>query len=703
MGLFTEEGVLTAAAPPREPIWELRGISKAFPGVQALDDVSFSVFPGEVHALLGENGSGKSTLAKCLAGVHQPESGQMIFNGKPIAFRNPMEARAMGVATIYQEFSLVPSLTVAENIFLGRYSRNAAGIIDWAAVRQATIEILESLSLKIDPEAVVKDLSVAEQQLVEIAKAISLRSNLLIMDEPTAALGLVETQHLMELIHRLTAQEKAIIYISHRLDEVFQIAHRVTILKDGRRVKTAAISELRMAEVVRLMIGFDIQQHYPKEVNTQPTPFLEVEDLSTENGVNNVSFSINVGEVFGLGGMLGSGRTEIARAIFGLDRIVSGKIRLLGQDVRFHSPSEAVAVGIGLIPENRKVDGCFFNFEAPKNITISRLKEVLRGPFLSLSREYRIGETYVKKMNIHPAALERSVKFLSGGNQQKVIVARWLFSKARLLIMDEPTQGIDIGAKLEVYNVINELTAAGISIMLISSDFPELLAISDRVAIVRDGRILHITEARQMTEYQLIGMASGVGVSQEIERWMELKKVTHPYLQALRDRTNSTVHLAVLNRREMALLYLDKTGYGSTITVSRSGASGPLNCTALGKVLLAHEPPEKLQAWLEKQELPRFTESTITDPLVFAAEMQSIRQQGYGLELEEHEPGVCSIATPIFDTSGEVIAAISLSGSVDEMPSDLGSSSLREAVQSAAEMITREFTVRLSAGDTTHG
>jgi len=292
MGLFTEEGVLTAAAPPREPIWELRGISKAFPGVQALDDVSFSVFPGEVHALLGENGSGKSTLAKCLAGVHQPESGQMIFNGKPIAFRNPMEARAMGVATIYQEFSLVPSLTVAENIFIGRYSRNAAGIIDWAAVRQATIEILESLSLKIDPEAVVKDLSVAEQQLVEIAKAISLRSNLLIMDEPTAALGLVETQHLMELIHRLTAQEKAIIYISHRLDEVFQIAHRVTILKDGRRVKTAAISELRMAEVVRLMIGFDIQQHYPKEVNTQPTPFLEVEDLSTENGVNNVAFRL---------------------------------------------------------------------------------------------------------------------------------------------------------------------------------------------------------------------------------------------------------------------------------------------------------------------------------------------------------------------------------------------------------------------------
>ncbi len=703
MSLMTEEGILAAPAAPGEPLWELHGISKAFPGVQALDDVSFAVYSGEVHALLGENGSGKSTLAKCLAGVHQPESGQMRFQGSEVTFRNPMEARQTGVATIYQEFSLVPSLTVAENIFLGRYPRNVVGTIDWSAARKATVKVLESLSLKIDPDAVVQGLSVAEQQLVEIAKAISLQSNLLIMDEPTAALGLVETQHLMELIHRLTEQDKAIIYISHRLDEVFQIADRVTILKDGHRVKTASIGELDMGEVVRLMIGFDIQQHYPKDHNTQSTHALEVEDLSTENGVQNVSFTVNVGEVFGLGGMLGSGRTEIARAIFGMDRLASGKVRLMGEEVRFHSPSEAVAAGIGLIPENRKTDGCFFNFEAPKNITISRLKEVLNGPFLSLSKELRVGESYVKKMNIHPTALEKSVKFLSGGNQQKVIVARWLFSQARLLIMDEPTQGIDIGAKLEVYNVINELTAAGISILLISSDFPELLAISDRVAIVRDGRILHITEAQRMTEYQLIGMASGVGLSQEIEMWMDLRRIAHHHLQALRERFDVTVHLGVLDRREMALLYLDKTGYGTAAMVSRSGASGPLGCTGLGKVLLAHEPAHNVEAWIEKQGLQKFTDNTITDAQAFMAEMESIRQQGFGLDMEEHEMGVRCIAAPLYGAGREVIAAISLSGPNDKMPSDPGNSPMRKDVQSAAETISKEFVASRSSGDSLHG
>lgn len=703
MSVFTEEDTLTSMAPTGEPLWELRNISKAFPGVQALDDVSFEVYPGEVHALLGENGSGKSTLAKCLAGVHQAESGQMLFEGREVIFRNPMEARQMGIATIYQEFSLVPTLTVAENIFLGRYPRNAAGTIDWNTARKATSEVLESLSLTIDPDAVVKGLSVAEQQLVEIAKAISLKSNLLIMDEPTAALGLVETQHLMELIRRLTAQNKAIIYISHRLDEVFQIADRVTILKDGRRVKTARLADFQMGEVVRLMIGFDIQQHYPKAHNTQAIPCLEVEDLSTENGVHNVNFTVNVGEVFGLGGMLGSGRTEIARAIFGMDKLAYGRLRLNGREVRFRSPSEAVAAGIGLIPENRKTDGCFFNFEAPKNITISRLREVLSGPFLSLSKEYQVGKSYISKMNIHPTALEKSVKFLSGGNQQKVIVARWLFSQARLLIMDEPTQGIDIGAKLEVYNVINELTAAGISILLISSDFPELLAMSDRVAIVRDGHILHITEAHRMSEYQLIGMASGIGLSQEIEMWMDLRKIAHPYLQSLRERTGFIVHLGVMERDEMTLLYLDKVGYGSSDMVSRSGASGPLSCTGLGKVLLAFEPPEKVRAWVEENGLPQYTENTITDPQAFISEMKTISQQGFGLDLEEHEPGVRCIAAPIYSKSGEVVAAISISGPTEKMPSEPGSSPIREEVQSIAEAISREFATNHSAGENPHG
>jgi ABC-type sugar transport system ATPase subunit len=498
------------------PLWSAHGICKSFPGVQALDNVSIDLYPGEVHALIGENGSGKSTLAKCLAGVYPLEGGEIFFKGEPLIFRDPTEARKSGVATIYQEFSLVTTLSVAENIFLGSYKiYPGSRLIDWAAIRLSAVNVLKLLALEIDPDAIVSGLSVAEQQLVEIAKAISMESTLLIMDEPTAALGLVEIDHLMNLIRRLASQNKTIIYISHRLDEVFKIADRVTILKDGQRVGTAPISDLNMRDVVRMMVGFDIEQHYPKETHVQPETCLEVSHVSTDKGVHDVSFEIKKGEVFGLGGMLGSGRTEIAMAIFGVDRVTKGSIKLNHKVMFFKNTAESIASGIGLLPENRKVDGSFLNFEGPKNITISRLKEVLKGPFIQLAAERMVGVDYVKKLDISPSALDRSVQYLSGGNQQKVIIARWLFSQARLLILDEPTQGIDIGAKLDVYRVINELTANGISILLISSDFPELIAMSDRIAVVRDGRILKIAEVQRMSEIELISIASGVEVEEE--------------------------------------------------------------------------------------------------------------------------------------------------------------------------------------------
>ena len=509
MKVMTEQELETDATPAKSPLWELRGVSKAFPGVQALDDVSMEIYPGEVHALLGENGCGKSTLAKCIAGVHQPERGEIYFRGEAVNFRHPMEARASGVATIYQEFSLVPTLTVAENIYLGRYPRFSGGIIDWTAVRNGTQEVLDQLSLKLDPDAVVRDLSVAEQQLVEIAKAISLESNLLIMDEPTAALGLVEIQHLMDLIRRLTQQDKAIVYISHRLDEVFRIADRVTILKDGKRVSSAPISTLKMGDVVRMMIGFDIQQHYPKERNTQPTPCLNVEDITTENGVKGVSFSVNVGEVFGLGGMLGSGRTEIARAIYGLDHILSGRIYLDGKEVRFNSPDQAVKAGVGLVPENRKSEGCFFNFEGPKNITISRLSKILRGPFLNLSAERRVGENYVERMNIHRNALERSVQFLSGGNQQKVILARELSREPDLILAAQPTRGLDVGATEFVERRMLEQRARGAAILYVSTELEEILSLSDRIAVLHRGEIMGIVRPGEVTEEALGLMMAG--------------------------------------------------------------------------------------------------------------------------------------------------------------------------------------------------
>lgn len=492
------------------PLWELKGISKAFPGVQALDDVSFPIHRGQIHALVGENGSGKSTLAKCLAGAHQPDVGHMLLNGSPVIHNHPLEARENGVAIIYQEFSLVPTLSVAENIFLGRpLSRSALNLIDWEEMQRQTTATLNELSIEIDPERIVRDLSVAEQQLIEIAKAISLESTLLIMDEPTAALGLGETRRLMELIRRLSEQDQAILYISHRLDEVYEIADHISVLKDGRLVASALVNELDMNEVVRKMVGIEIEQHYPKEVNVRPDICLQVSDLQTERGVNGVSFDVQAGEVFGLGGMVGAGRTEIARALFGLDPKTGGDIRLYGETVDFESPTEAIQAGVGLVPENRKADGMFFNFDGPPNITISRLSALQRGPLLDLARERRFGQEYIQELNITPSALERSVQYLSGGNQQKVVIARWLFSQAKLLILDEPTQGVDIGAKLEVYRVINELTAEGIGIILISSDYPELLAMSDRIAVVRDGQILHVAPAGEMTEYRLLSIASG--------------------------------------------------------------------------------------------------------------------------------------------------------------------------------------------------
>jgi ABC-type sugar transport system ATPase subunit len=495
------------------PLWELGEVSKAFPGVQALDEVSLSIKAGEIHALIGENGSGKSTLAKCLAGVHQPESGQLRYEGEPVELFHPFDAQANGVATIYQEFSLVPTLSVAENIFLGTPLKTRIGGIDWEEMRVQTSVVLDQLSIHIDPNAIVRDLSVAEQQLIEIAKAMSKDSTLLIMDEPTAALGLLETQRLQELIRRLSEQGKGILYISHRLDEVFQIADIISVLKDGRLVGTNPIEELDINDVIKMMIGLEIGQHYPKEIHVIPELCLEVQSISTDSGVNDVSFDIRIGEVFGLGGMVGAGRTEIAHAIFGLDQLTSGQLHLQGKPVRFSSPSAAIKAGVGLVPENRKEDGLLFNFSGAPNITLSRLDLLLRGMFLNLTKEEHAGREYINKLNITPSALDRSVQFLSGGNQQKIVIARWLFSQAKLLIFDEPTQGVDIGAKIEVYRVMNELTSQGISVLLISSDYPELLAMSDRIAIVRDGHILHISDSDQLSEHRLLSIASGAEVN----------------------------------------------------------------------------------------------------------------------------------------------------------------------------------------------
>lgn len=496
----------TQAGVEAQPLWEVRGLSKSFPGVLALDRVSVAIWPGEIHGLVGGNGSGKSTLIKCLSGAHQPDEGIICHRGQAVTVANPHVARSFGVATIYQEFSLVPTLTVAENLFLGRWP-NRRRSIDWRAMRSGAKKILESLGIDLDPDTLVGRLSVAEQQLVEIAKSVSTDATLVIMDEPTTALGLAETERLHQLMRTLVRQGRAVLYISHRLDDVLEVAHRITVLKDGRVVTSRPSQGLTLREVVRLMVGSDIEEYFPKKFHATDRPLLVVRGLRTER-IADATFTVHEGEVVGLAGVRGSGRTAIARAIFGLEPMVSGTIELKGRPLTLRSPRDAIAAGIAYVTENRKTDGLFFNFHASPNITIADLRALLRGSLLSLRREEAMAQDLGRKLRIDARAFDRSVRLLSGGNQQKVILARWLFSQAQLFILDEPTQGIDVEAKLEVYRIMNELTAAGKSVLLISSEFPELLAMSDRVAIVKRGRVERVLPSRDLDRMTLTEMVA---------------------------------------------------------------------------------------------------------------------------------------------------------------------------------------------------
>ena len=485
-----------------EPVWELRSITKRFPGVVANDDVTLHIHAGQIHGLLGENGCGKSTLIKILCGVHQADSGEIRHRGKPVTLANPIAARQAGIATVFQEFSLVPSLSVAENIYLGRAPKRGLSV-DWKAMRDGARRIIAQMDVVIDPDRIVETLSVAEQQLVEIGKALAADASMIILDEPTTALGRDEIARLHSLLRRLRQGGSAILYISHRLDEVVELVDRVTILKDGRVVSSAAESEISVSHIVQKMVG-KIADHYPKQHNATATPALEVRDIFTKNRVSGASFTVMRGEVFGLGGVLGSGRTELARALFGLDRLTRGDIVWNGRHLALRHPQDAIAAGFALVPENRKFDGLFFNFSGLLNISTAALGKLGRHGAISLERETMAGRELIAALAISPAAEDKEVGFLSGGNQQKIIIARWLFAGAGLFILDEPTQGIDIGARVAVYELINRITAQGKSVILISSDHSELTRMSDRVGLMSQGRIVDIKPAHQVSNTDLI-------------------------------------------------------------------------------------------------------------------------------------------------------------------------------------------------------
>lgn len=482
--------------------WELKEISKRFAGIIANDRISLQLYAGEIHGLMGENGCGKSTLIKTLSGTHDPDSGQILKNGKPIILRSPIAAQAAGISTVFQEFSIVPTLSVAENIYLGRWPKHA-GRINWRSMREGSKRVLSEMNVSIDPDRIVATLSVAEQQLVEIAKALATDTTLLILDEPTTALGLEEIARLHGLLRRLKARGVTIVYISHRLDEVVELVDRITILKDGKVASSADESLISIPFIVEKMVG-NVGDHYPKDRNSQNNVALSVKNLSTVNRIKNVTFDVKQGEVYGLGGVLGSGRTEIVRGLFGLDAQTGGEIIWKGQRVHFQNPKQAIAAGFAMVPENRKFDGLFTNFTGFPNITSAALEKLGRRGILSIAKEQQAGREIVNNLNISVAAETQLIGTLSGGNQQKVIIGRWLFAETELFLLDEPTQGIDIGAKVAVYKLINSLTSEGKSVILISSDHEELLAMSDRIGIVSHGCVFESHLAKNITKSDLV-------------------------------------------------------------------------------------------------------------------------------------------------------------------------------------------------------
>jgi ribose transport system ATP-binding protein len=488
---------------PDAVAWELRDIRKTFGPVVANDGVSLVLHRGQIHGLVGENGSGKSTLIKTLCGVHRPDDGAVLCGGRPVHLDHPLTARALGVATVFQEFSLVPDLTVAENIQLGRWPGGPFRV-RWHALRETAKQVLGDLGIHIAADARVRDLPKAQQQLVEIAKGIAANASIFILDEPTTALGAREIEHLHALLRRMRAGGAAILYISHRLDEVVRLADVVTVMRNGRVVSTATETPLEVGAIVRRMIGKDLEKHYAKAHAATSEPLLEASDISTDNGVRGASLTLHGGEVLGLGGMLGSGRSEIARALFGVDPLTGGEIRLRGRALNLRSPADAIAAGIALLPEDRKSEGLFFNFSGAQNITVARLDVYDRVFRLDLKQERAASRDLIEQLRVTPEAEHQLIDRLSGGNQQKILIARWLNSGADVLIFDEPTQGVDIGAKEAIYELINTITRAGKGVILISSDDQELLSISDRIALVRGGRIARVARAAELTKTDLL-------------------------------------------------------------------------------------------------------------------------------------------------------------------------------------------------------
>ena len=486
-------------------ILELKGITKQFPGVRALDDVSVNVERGTIHGLVGENGAGKSTLIKILAGIYQPTAGEIWMNGKQEHFATPIQARHTGIAVVHQEIKLAEPLSVAENMFLGNVLTTPSGLVDWKGMRKRAQEIVDDLGMDIDVNAQVSSLSVAKKQIVEIMHAINANSQVLVMDEPSAVLTDRELEIMFRIVRQLREKGITIIYISHRLDEVFDLCDNVTVLRDGHMIDTLPIEKVTRQGLINMMVGREMGQEYPKEVVPIGDTVLKVDHL-TGGMFKDVSFEVKHGEIFGISGLVGAGRTELARAILGIDKTRGGEITVRGNKVKYRNFRAAIKDGLGLVPEDRKLQGLVQIMTVEKNTTLVALDKVIKGGVINSSLEEKAAQEYVDKLRTMTPSIKTEVQYLSGGNQQKVVIAKWLFQESDILFLDEPTRGIDVGAKAEIYRLMTQMVKEGKTVIMISSEMPELLGMCDRIMVMHEGHKMGELTAAEATQEKIMAM-----------------------------------------------------------------------------------------------------------------------------------------------------------------------------------------------------
>lgn len=487
-------------------ILTLKNITKEFPGVKALDDVTINIERGTIHGLVGENGAGKSTLIKILAGIYQPNKGEIILDGKPCRFNSPIEARRAGISVVHQEIKLAEPLSVAENMFLGNVQLKN-GLVDWKGMRRRAREIVEDLGMDIDINAQVSSLTVAKKQIVEIMHAINNNSRILIMDEPSAVLTDRELEVMFRIVKQLRDEGITIIYISHRLDEIFGLCSNVSVLRDGCHIDTIPVASVDRQGLINMMVGREMGQEYPKEVGNVGGTILEVKNLS-RGILQDISFEVKSGEVFGISGLVGAGRTELARAILGIDKPESGEVYVRGKKVHYRTFADAIRDGLGLIPEDRKLQGLVQIMSVKRNTTLVNMKRVLRAGVISSSLEETLSKEYADKLHVVTPSMKTEVQYLSGGNQQKVVIAKWLFQNSEILFLDEPTRGIDVGAKAEIYRLINRMAKEGKTIIMISSEMPELLGMCDRIMVMHEGHKMGELNAAEATQAKIMALCS---------------------------------------------------------------------------------------------------------------------------------------------------------------------------------------------------